>query len=134
MEVLLTTVSDNMEYNIIKSLLEAEGIMTMRKMPGTGQYIDVVFGSSYSGIEIYVLESEFERASEILESAIIAGSEIPDQLENSEQNEFLEDPDQGKHIFNKKPLFKNLLRVGIILFLLADIIAFIIYVYFTYKK
>ncbi len=134
MEVLLTTVSDNMEYNIIKSLLEAEGIMTMRKMPGTGQYIDVVFGSSYSGIEIYVLESEFERASEILESAIIAGSEIPEEVESFDQNEEFFESDQGKHIFNKKPLFKNLLRIGIILFVLADIIALIIYVYFTYSK
>ena len=75
MEVFLVNVVDEMEYNIIKSLLEVEGIVTLRKIPSTGQYMNVLFGSSYTGIDIFVMQDDYDKAKEILEAQIISDSE-----------------------------------------------------------
>jgi len=76
MEVFLVNVVDEMEYNIIKSLLEAEGIVTLRKIPSTGQYMNVLFGSSYTGIDIFVMQDDYDKAKEIMEAQIISEIEI----------------------------------------------------------
>lgn len=67
-EVLLVTVTDENEANIIQELLKVNNIISLRKHRGIGGYIQIVTGSSSYGSDIFVLESQFDQANDILAS------------------------------------------------------------------
>ena len=61
--VLLTTAATSVEANMIKSLLEANGIFSFIKEKG----ISGIFSEALFGAEIYVLESDKEKALKIIQ-------------------------------------------------------------------
>lgn len=67
-EVLLITVSDENEATIIQELLKVNKIPSLRKHRGIGNYLQISTGMSIYGIDIFVAESQFEQAREILTS------------------------------------------------------------------
>lgn len=66
--VLLRTTSDNFEFNLITGLLEEADIAFIIKERGSGGYMKIIAGNSLYGTDIYVEESTFERAEDILSS------------------------------------------------------------------
>ena len=126
-EVFLVSTSGTMEYNIIKSLLESEGIHTLRKMAGTGQYINVIFGSTFTGIDIYVLSNEFDKAKEILEATVIeeSGADVREseasKFKTSGSDEYENNDDltnDGLDNFRIKSKFKKIAWIIIIVFII----------------
>ncbi len=82
-EVLLINVGNETEANLIQSILKSHGIPSLRKYPGGGGYLKVYMGFSIQGIEIYVLESDYDKAKEIL-SCQLAHLEDESEFHNFE--------------------------------------------------
>ncbi len=70
--VYLTTVQTTFEADIIESKLSGEGIPSIRRYEGGGNYLEIVFGQqNVFPIEIYVPEDALERAKEAIVSVPI---------------------------------------------------------------
>ncbi len=57
-----------LETNQILELLKQEGIPAYKKDLGAGGYMTIATGTSFSGADIYVDESQEEKARELVES------------------------------------------------------------------
>lgn len=66
--VLLTTVHDEVEKNLLCGILEEEEIPFLVKDRGSGEAVRILTGFSMFGCDIYVPEELFEKASELLDA------------------------------------------------------------------
>ena len=64
--VRLTTVADEMEAGVMRSLLASCGIPSRTHSTGIGSYMSIAMGSNRYGIEIDVAEEDLEAAKEVL--------------------------------------------------------------------
>lgn len=78
----VANVADNIEFEMIKSLLNEEGIKILDKRSGSGSYLNVIHGFNYQGIDILVHESDYEKTADIL----IEFSTAEFEGENIEEN------------------------------------------------
>ena len=65
---LLTTVYDNVELSILRSVLEGENVPYMTRERGSGSSVRIIAGYSMFGTDIFVPKAVFERAQEVLEA------------------------------------------------------------------
>lgn len=65
--VLLRTVNNNIEFNLIKALLEDNDIPYLVKDYGVGGYMRIIGGDSFTRTDILVEKSFYEKANNILE-------------------------------------------------------------------
>lgn len=65
--VKLTTIKDEYELNLLKSILEDNNIPFIVKDYGTGGYMRMITGSSLDRTDILVEKSMFENAKSILD-------------------------------------------------------------------
>lgn len=65
-ETLLVTVNQAAEADVIESLLTSYGVPTARKYRESGDYTKIYMGLSNFGIDLYVAETDIEKAKEIL--------------------------------------------------------------------
>ena len=56
----------DMEADMIRSMLEAYGIPSIRRLPGDGAFGELILGMSGNGIDIFVPESMLADAQELL--------------------------------------------------------------------
>lgn len=68
-EVLLLSVTDEREAEIVRSLLDAHGITALLKHRGSGDYLNIYMGMSNMGIDLFVMESDLAKAKEIISFA-----------------------------------------------------------------
>ena len=66
--VLLTTVHDEVEKNLLCGILEEEQIPYLTKDRGSGEVTRILTGFSLFGCDIYVPEALLERATELLDA------------------------------------------------------------------
>ena len=66
--VLLTSVHDEVEKNLICGILEEEEIPFLVKDRGSGEAVRILAGFSMFGCDIYVPEELLEQASELLDA------------------------------------------------------------------
>ena len=118
-EVLLTTVADLVEAQIIESLLKTNDISINTRFRGTGAYMSVYMGNSKHGIDIYVGARNVERAKQLLE----AESELS-ELQVSEEQEFLE---EQQIAFRKKRIKALILLFLFISGALVSVIYFLVH-------
>ncbi len=90
-EVLLVTVSDEYEADLIQALLESHDILTLRKYRESGQYLKVYMGVTRLGIDIYVLENQLQEAMELINSEIAESSGTCDENGINEKTRLQED-------------------------------------------
>ena len=64
----LVNVKDEQESDIIQSLLITEKIPIMKKRRGMGLYMNTHQGMTRNGVDVFVYENHYEKASEILVS------------------------------------------------------------------
>ncbi len=62
----LMNVADGPEVDIVESLLNSNGLPTMRKHKGAGDFTKIYMGISNFGIDLYVPKSRLEEANEII--------------------------------------------------------------------
>ncbi|OGO76687.1 MAG: hypothetical protein A2Y23_10860 [Clostridiales bacterium GWB2_37_7] len=72
---LLLTAKDEIQANIVESLLKAYGIPLSRKYKGNDTFGKIVLGLTVNGIDLYVPKSAFEEAKGIIEN------ELPEEQE-----------------------------------------------------
>lgn len=65
--VILKTVVDNYDLNIVRNLLEEQDIPYILNEKGPGGYMKIISGSSLYGTDILVENSQFEKAKAILD-------------------------------------------------------------------
>lgn len=65
--VVLRTINDRYELDIVENLLEDNKIPYMLKEKGTGGYMKIISGSSLYGTDVLVETSQFEKAKAILD-------------------------------------------------------------------
>ena len=78
--VYLCTAKDSLEADILESKLRSEGIPSLKKFKGAGNFLEIFMGSSSTcPIELYVPEESLEDAKNIIVAVPILGDEIPDE-------------------------------------------------------
>ncbi len=89
----LTTVTSNVEYDLLKTFLESEGIPVMYKEHGFGGPIrSVYFGNlKTANMEVFVNAENYEAAKALLDTDFsnLADREFEDSLEGSSDNSAL---------------------------------------------
>lgn len=66
--VLLTTVHDDVEKNLLCGILEEEEIPYLLKDRGSGEVVRILSGFSLYGTDIFVPSELFEKANELLDA------------------------------------------------------------------
>lgn len=65
--VLLRSLVDNYEMDLVSGLLEEANIPFIVKERGSGGYMKIIGGSSVFGTDIYVDKEAYEKAEEVLD-------------------------------------------------------------------
>ena len=84
--VLLTTVHDDVEKNLLCGILEEENIPYLLKDRGSGEAVRILSGFSMFGSDIFVPKALFDAANELLE-AYRNGVVVEDELEAADGEE-----------------------------------------------
>lgn len=60
---------NEIEANIIESIFDSEGIPVQKKYCEAGEYLKIYMGMTNFGVDIYVPESQIEKATSLLNTA-----------------------------------------------------------------
>lgn len=83
--LLLTTVYDNVELAIIRSILEGAEIPYLIKERGAGSSVKIIMGYSTCGTDIFVRKEDLDTAAELI-APDEEGEDIPDGGTQDENN------------------------------------------------
>lgn len=86
-EELLLTVTDSIEANLIKVILNDNNIPVIMKHKGSGAYLELYMGMTYLGIEIYVPSKLLNEAKEILDTH--SNSKFENDSKQNEERDYL---------------------------------------------
>lgn len=99
--VYLCTTKNSFEADILESKLRSEGIPSIRKYKGAGNFLEIIMGSNSAfPIDIYVPESTLGDAKNIIVAVPILSDEIPeeaidfDQLTEEELDQLIGEEDE----------------------------------------
>lgn len=119
-EVFLINVRNEYEADIIESILSSNSIKLSRKHRDAGGYLSIYMGSSIEGVDIYVLETEYEVAMELVKTE----QEVRVEEEN-------EEVDEEQTLFKAEEIIRNKRRSMkawiILLFFTSGFSALVIY-------
>lgn len=77
--VYLCTTKNSFEADLLESKLRSEGIPSIKKFKGAGNFLEIFMGSNSAyPIDIYVPEEALEDAKNIIVAVPILSDEIPD--------------------------------------------------------
>lgn len=74
--VFLKNVSGNYQKELITSFLKAEGILVVEKYHGVGGYLKIYSGQSYTGTDLYVHKTDYDKANVLIDSFRLKGEGI----------------------------------------------------------
>ena len=69
--------ADKVEAGMLMNLLEGNGIPSFKQGPGIGGFMEIKYGFSIYGQDIYVDEQDAERAMELIQE-VMSNVEVPD--------------------------------------------------------
>ena len=81
----LTDTKDELEFNLLTSVLESEGIPTQKQYNGAGEYLKVMWGFTNLGIEIKVPKELLDKSKKIISE--YNSAKIIDEDEPIEKND-----------------------------------------------
>jgi len=84
--VKLISVASTIEADMIIYLLENNGIQSIKKQEGTGSYMNIYYGFSIYGAEIYVDEQDFQEASELINEINMDGLQSDQAIDDIDPN------------------------------------------------
>jgi hypothetical protein len=82
---LLINVRDENEANMVEEILIFNGIKVSKKYKEAGAYLSVYMGDSVYGVDLYVLESKYEAAKELIETECDMSTEDNNEASAEEQ-------------------------------------------------
>jgi hypothetical protein len=68
--VKLTTVANDIEFGMVKGLLEMGNIPVIQKVMGVDGYLQIIMGKPVAGISIMVPEDKYEEALQLLNAQV----------------------------------------------------------------
>ena len=110
----LTDTKDELEFNLLTSVLESEGIPTQKQYNGAGEYLKVMWGFTNLGIEIKVPKELLDKAKKILSEYNSAKIIDENEDENTEDN--FED-DVEKYTSRSRNIWFIYLVIGLTIFI-----------------
>lgn len=85
---LLTTVYDNVQLSVLRSILDGEGIAYLIKERASGSSVKVITGFSMYGTDVFVHKDRLEEAKELLAAMSDPNAEFVDPVpEDDGENE-----------------------------------------------
>lgn len=138
-EVYLISVANQNEANIIRKLLEANNILTLQKHRESGGYLEVYMGISSFGIDVFVPESQLEKAKELLigefENTTVLNESCYKNTELLEGNDEEVDSDSDiPYETKRRRIGKLMLGIYLVPTILGLIITLLIYVYTAWRQ
>lgn len=123
--VKVTQTATTIEAEMLMDLLRNNDIPCFKKDNGPGGLMNVKYGFTVYGQDVYVDEKDYEKASEIIKE-LSAGQdfEYSDEIEN----EISDDEDKEEDIYKDDPFFRNpykLMRVFLISIILISVLIFL---------
>ncbi|MBQ9079750.1 MAG: DUF2007 domain-containing protein [Clostridia bacterium] len=76
---LLTTVYDNEQLAVLRSILDDGGIPYMTKERGSGSSVKIIMGFSMYGTDIFVKREQLDEARALLEATAASDNDEQDQ-------------------------------------------------------
>jgi hypothetical protein len=123
-EAFLFTAADNMQADLMESLLRAYHIPVLRKYRGIGNYSQIYWGFTKLGVDLFVPSSLLTEARDILESATEKTEDVVDENEDLEIHKYYE---QVRRMRNWVVFLYYISGLGLIVFL-------IYWLYKSYKR
>lgn len=124
-EVLLTSLEDKIEAELLKGYLESNNIPVLIKCKGSGEYLNICMGTSYLEVDIFVPLNLLDKAKGVLHEF---------KLESDKEEQKTEDENQLENYekqFNKKKRLVTWILISVfilpgILFLIFNVISLIV--------
>jgi len=84
--VKLISVASTIEADMIMNFLESNGIQSIKKQEGSGSYMNLYYGFSVYGAEIYVDEQDLQDASELIKEINMDSFQSEQAIEEIDTN------------------------------------------------
>lgn len=83
--VRITQVGDSIQLGFIESILESERIDVIINRKGSGSYLNVYSGFNFQGIDVFIRESDYDKAKDILENVELTHEEDDEEYKTLEE-------------------------------------------------
>ena len=93
-EKLIFECNDEIVMQQVCELLKDNNINFVRKDEGSGSYLNITMGTSYNEKRLYVIETDFEKATKLIDEFCKQDVEIPEELKD---NPYVPDDDIEVH-------------------------------------
>ena len=93
-EKLIFECNDEIVMQQACELLKDNNINFIRKDEGSGSYLNITMGTSYNEKRLYVIETDFEKATKLIDEFCGQDVEIPEELK---ENPYVPDDDVEVH-------------------------------------
>ena len=90
--VKLISTSNSIEADMIVDILESNGIPCMKEQRGTGSYMNIAYGFSVYGTEIFVDAADYDRALELIKVDVDEPGEKEVENDNIKDYPFYRNP------------------------------------------
>lgn len=108
--VKIYSAADKVEAGILMNLLEGNGISSFKQGTGSGGFMEIEYGFSIYGQDIYVDEQDAERAMELIQE-VMRNVEVPDEIEEEAEEEEKAEIQYRKRHGRKQIIFIRILVV-----------------------
>ncbi|MCX7708842.1 MAG: DUF2007 domain-containing protein [Clostridia bacterium] len=102
-EAFLTSVSDNINADMIEAKLNDNGIPVLKKYKESGGYLNIYMGATSYGVELYVPSRLLEKAKELLSTEGAIEENEPFELKEDTEDAEMKDTER---IYQKKRQFR----------------------------
>ncbi len=82
----LMSASNSIEADMIVDILESNGIPCMKEQRGSGSYMNIAYGFSVYGTEIFVDEADYDHALELIKD--VSDEPIEKEVEDDNVNDY----------------------------------------------
>lgn len=129
--VKVASVSNFVEAELILDLLRNNGIQCFKKDNGAGSYMNIYYGMSVFGEEIYVDEHDCLKAEELIKELSVPNHMPIDAQEvesKAEEDDFINPRDIKDDSYENYPFYRNPHKIARIILIVSIITTFLCYV------
>lgn len=119
---LLTTVNTDIEAAALEALLEENGIPVLKKYIGAAEYMKIYMGMVTLGVKIYVPETRFHEAEDLISERLSVGRQINEDTVPVVMGDGNAEISGGKTFDNRNCLKRSAFSVPLALLLLFVVI------------
>lgn len=124
-EKLIFECNDEIVMQQVCELLKDNNINFIRKDEGSGSYLNITMGTSYNEKRLYVIETDFEKATKLIDEFCGQDVEIPEELK---ENPYVPDDDVEVHkMINNAKKWRRIVMVWLPFLMVAVLLFAMMY-------